>query len=56
MIESQVVFGGPCDDVTEFLGSGVDVLRSAKQVGLSAIGVFDIYVGFGVVHKGRPKK
>src|SRR6218665_4039953 len=44
VIESQVVFGGPCGDVTEFLGSGVDVLRSDQQV--STIGVFDIYVGF----------
>ena len=32
MIESQVAFGGPCGDVTEFLGSGVDVLRSDQQV------------------------
>jgi len=44
VIESQVVFGGPCGDVTEFLSSCVDVFRSDQQV--SVIGVFDIYVGF----------
>src|SRR6218665_3385664 len=44
VIESQVAFGGPCGDVTEFLGSGVDVLRSNQQV--SVISVFDIYAGF----------
>ena len=36
-----VCFGGPCRDVTEFFGSGVDVLRSDQQV--SVIAVFDIY-------------